>query len=147
MKITICGSILHYPQMVKLKNLLEKENHSVNIPPTEIKNEQGTLISVEDYYLLRQNATENDKWVWDRKKELIKDYFRLIDESDIILVANYEKNGVEGYIGGNTLMEMAVAFNIDKPIYLYNNIPEISYKEEILEMQPIILNGDLNLIQ
>ena len=30
---------------------------------------------------------------------------------------------------------------------MLNDIPEISYKEEILAMQPIIIKGDLNKVK
>jgi len=54
---------------------------------------------------------------------------------------------VQNYIGGNTFLEMAFAHILDKPIYLQNPIPEILYKDEIIAMQPIILNGDLSRIK
>lgn len=64
-----------------------------------------------------------------------------------MVIANYEKRGVEGYIGGNTLMEMGVALYARKPIYLLNPVSsELSYKAEILGMQPILLDGDLHQI-
>ena len=44
-------------------------------------------------------------------------------------------------------MEMGVAFYLHKKIFLLNPIPEISYREEILGMKPIIINGDLSLIK
>ncbi len=62
------------------------------------------------------------------------------------MVCNYPKNDIDGYIGANTLIEMGLAFYLEKPIYLLNPIPEISYKEEILGMKPIVLNGDLEKI-
>jgi len=63
-------------------------------------------------------------------------------------VLNYDKKGVKGYVGGNTLMEIGVAFFLSKPIYLLNDIPEdVSYAEEILGMMPIVINGDLAKIK
>lgn len=38
---------------------------------------------------------------------------------------------------------MAFAHVLDKKIFLLNPIPEIPYKDEIVAMQPIILDGDL----
>src|SRR3990167_4062096 len=66
--------------------------------------------------------------------------------ADAILVCNYDKNGIAGYVGANTLLEMGLAFHLRKPIYLLNAIPEVSYKEEILGMQPIVIDGDLERI-
>ena len=65
---------------------------------------------------------------------------------DAILVANYDKKGVKGYIGGNTLMEMGLAFFLKKKVYLLNEVPELPYKEEILGVKPIILNDNLTKI-
>ena len=56
------------------------------------------------------------------------------------------KDGKKNYIGGNTLMEMGLAFFLKKKIFLLNQIPELSYKEEILGVKPILINGDLNKI-
>ena len=62
-------------------------------------------------------------------------------------MSNYEKRGIAGYIGGNTLIEIGLAFYLKKPIYLMNDVSsELSYKVEILGMRPIVLHGDLNLI-
>jgi hypothetical protein len=41
---------------------------------------------------------------------------------------------------------MGVAFYLNKPIYLLNPVPEISYKEEILAMFPMVVNDDLTKI-
>ena len=74
-----------------------------------------------------------------------KRIFKNQDASDF-LVLNYDKNGVKNYIGGNTLMEMGLAFFLKKKIYLLNQIPKLSYKEEVLGMRPIILGGDFSKI-
>ena len=66
--------------------------------------------------------------------------------ADAILVANCDKKGIKGYVGSNTLMEMGLAFHLDKPIYLLNSMPEMGCKEEILGMQTIILNHKLEKI-
>jgi hypothetical protein len=103
-------------------------------------------ISVKDYYSLRKTTTAVNGWVWDKKEELMRNHFDKIADSDAILVLNYEKNGIPGYIGGNTLLEMGLAFYQRKKIYLLHQIPETAEKEEILAMKPVVLNGDLSLI-
>jgi len=146
MKITICGSIAFQDEVLSVKEKLEKLGHEIEIWPLKLKDEKGQLISAKEYYKIRQRANENEKWVWDRKAELVLEHFEKVARSDAILVANYDKNDVKGYIGGNTLMEMGLAFFLKKKIYLLNQIPELSYKEEILGVRPIILNGDLSKI-
>lgn len=85
-------------------------------------------------------------WIWDRKAEAIRNHFDKVVWSDAILVLNHSKKDISNYIGANTLLEMGLAFHYKKPIYLLNPIPEVSYKEEILGMKPVIINGDLKLI-
>ena len=144
MKITICGSIAFQDEALSIKEKLEKLGHEVKLWPLQLKDERGQLISAKEYYKIRHIATENEKWVWDRKAEAVLKHFDKIAWSDAILVANYDKNNVKGYIGGNTLMEIGLAFFLKKKIYLLNKIPELPYKEEILGVKPIILNGDFS---
>lgn len=146
MKITLCGSIAFYSEMQKIKQQLEEMGHEIKLPPTEVRGKDGQLISVAEYYQIRKNAKDDELWVWDTKAGAIMAHFEKIDWSDAILVLNYEKNGIAGYVGGNTLMEIGVAFFLKKKIYFLNNIPELSYKEELLGMKPTIIDGDLKKI-
>jgi len=148
MKITICGSIAFFREMLEVRDKLEKLGHEVKLPPTEIPGPDGNMISVEEYYRLRKQASKEEKWIWDRKKDAITNHFKKVEWGDVALVLNYDKKGVKGYVGGNTLMEIGVAFFLSKPIYLLNDIPEdVSYAEEILGMMPIVINGDLAKIK
>lgn len=147
MKITICGSVAFQDEVLSVKEKLEKLGHEISLWPLQLKDGEGKLISVKEYYKIRKIAADDEKWVWDRKAEAVLEHFDKVAQSDAILVANYDKNDVKGYIGGNTLMEMGLAFFLKKKIYLLNQIPELSYKEEILGVKPIILNGDLSKIK
>ena len=146
MKITLCGSIAFQKEINSAKEGLEELGHEVKIWPVKLKDGNGNLIPVEEYYKIRKTAANDEKWVWDRKAEAVMEHFEKVAWSDAILVANYDKKGVKGYIGGNTLMEMGLAFYLKKKIYLLNEIPELSYKEEILGVKPIIIFGDLKKI-
>ena len=73
----------------------------------------------------------------------MKNHFDKIEWSEAILVTNYEKNNIKGYIGANTLLEMGLALHLRKKIFLLNPVPKISYKEEILGMKPILINNSL----
>lgn len=74
----------------------------------------------------------------------IKAYYEKIKKYDIVLVVNPEKKGVKGYIGGNTLIEMAFAHVLNKKLFCLYTLSELPYTAEILAMKPIILNGDLS---
>ncbi|MCX6746001.1 MAG: hypothetical protein NTX00_03190 [Candidatus Parcubacteria bacterium] len=152
MVITICTTIKFWPQVLEVKKQLEEMGHEVLIPPHEVKNKQGDLIPVEEYYKLRREMMDKDgqehDWIWQRKKEAINCHFEKVDKADVILVLNYEKNGIDNYIGGNVLLEIGLAFWLGKPIYFMNPIPQtLSYTEELKGMQPIVINGDLTLIK
>lgn len=98
------------------------------------------------------DASHYRTWLQDdkdyhKKTDLMRRHFNEIDKADAILVVNYEKHGRTGYIGGNVLIEMALAFYLKKPIYLLNTPdPECPYLEEILGMGSIVLNKDLRKI-
>jgi hypothetical protein len=147
MKITLCGSIAFYEEMKDIKDKLEALGHEIKLPPHEVADENGVMIPVKEYYAIRKTASEDDSVVWDIKEMAITSHFDKVTWAEAILVTNYDKNDVDGYIGGNTLMEMGVAFYLKKPIYLLKRIPELSYKEEVLGMKPVVLNDDLSLIK
>ena len=146
MKITLCGSIAFYSEMIEIKNKLEKIGHEVKLPPNEIKNGEGKMISVAEYYKIRHTASVSEKWVWDQKARSITEHFDKERWADVILVTNFDKNNIAGYIGGNTLMEMGVAFFLKKKIFLWNAVPVLSYTEEILGMKPIVISADVSKI-
>jgi hypothetical protein len=145
MKITICGSIAFYEEMLQVKTKLENFGHEVKLPPSQIKNQAGDVISVTEYYQIRKSG-KLDNWIWVAKKEAMLNHFAKEEWSDAILVINQEKNGISGYVGANTLIEMGIAMFLKKKIYLLYDIPDMACNEEIRAMQPISLKGDLNLI-
>jgi hypothetical protein len=95
---------------------------------------------VETYKTWYKNPKDYKK-----KASLMREHFKKVVECDAVLVLNYEKNGTQGYIGGNGLMEMALAFHLRRPIYILNPVLESSpLYEEILGVNPVFLNGSLS---
>lgn len=136
MKIIICGSISAADEILDVQKKLQDIGYDVEIP-MGVKLEQ----------LRGRTEVENTEKADDKiKNDLIRGYYNKIKENDIVLVVNPDKRGVKNYIGGNTFIEMAFAHILNKPIYLLNLVPELSYTSEILAMQPIELNGDINKI-
>ena len=76
----------------------------------------------------------------------IRKHYKLITNSDAILVLNYDKKGVKNYVGGNSLMEMGFAHVHNKKVFLLNPAPELSYTDEINAMTDMVVNGDLHKI-
>jgi nucleoside 2-deoxyribosyltransferase len=144
MKIVICGSIDFTPKIKEVANILKGRGHEVDIPITSQRILNGEL-TLEEFKKEKQKSGDG-AFRRKIKDDVIKRYYKIIGESDALVVLNLEKNGVENYIGGNTFLEMGFAYVLGKPIYLYNGIPKASYKEEILAMQPIVINGDISKI-
>ncbi len=145
MKIVVCGSINASDKLIEISDKLIQLGHQTELPfyTQKIKNGEmdlkkfiGDKARNGGDLEFRQTASE----------DLIKRYFRLISQSDAIIVVNVEKNGIADYIGGNTFLEMGYAYALDKSIFLLNNIPNLGYKDEMIAMKPIVLNGDLNRI-
>lgn len=80
--------------------------------------------------------------------DAIREFWRAMQGADAVLVLNFDKNGIENYVGGNTLMEIGFAHVLNQKIFMLNPIPEMPYcKSEIEAVRPIVINGDLSLIK
>jgi hypothetical protein len=146
MKITICGSIAFYDEMLNKKRELEALGHTVLLPPSEVRGATGELIPVGEYYALRKAAGDDVAWIWDNKERAMRDHFVKVATADAVLILNCNKKDIAGYVGANTLLEMGLAFYLNKKIYLLTPIPFMDCREEILGMRPQVINGDINLI-
>lgn len=144
MRITICGSIEFTPKIKEVATVLTEYGHKVNIPLTSQRIINGEL-SLEEFK--KEKLHNGDGAFRKIKDDVIRRYYNNIKNSDAIFVLNIEKNGIPNYIGGNTFLEIGFAHILNKPIYLYNDIPNVSYIDEIKAMQPIIINGDLKKIK
>jgi len=83
-----------------------------------------------------------------KKEENRASFFEKLKTSDALLVLNKSlKDGKEDYISGSSFLEMGFAHALGKKIYLLQGIPEVTYKDEIMAMSPIVLNGNLNDIK
>jgi len=148
MKITICSSVDFTPKIIEVKEILEKMGHQVNIPYFTQKIIDGEMSFAE---FLETKEKNGDILLREAAAiDFIKRYWGFIKDSDAILVLNSTKKGIDNYIGGNTLMEMGFAYGHGKKIFLFNSIPEkserIHYLDEILDMKPVVLEGDLSKI-
>jgi len=68
-----------------------------------------------------------------------------LKKSDAILVLNYIKDNKENYIGANSLMEIGMAFILNKKIFILNPSPEYC-KDELEAIEAQVLNGNLSEI-
>ncbi|MBU1034128.1 hypothetical protein KKI22_04275 [Patescibacteria group bacterium] len=137
MKIVICGSISAAEEIIEVRDKLEKLGHHVEIPEG-VKNE---------FLRGRTEVATSEKANDKIKHDLIRGYYKKIANHDAVLVVNPKKKGIKNYIGGNTFLEMGFAHVLDKKLFVYYQIPTMSYSSEIQAMQPVVLSGDLERIQ
>jgi nucleoside 2-deoxyribosyltransferase len=148
MKITICASVDFTPKIKEIKEILEAKGCAVNIPYVSQMIIDGQM-SFDDF--LKAKEAKGDIGIRQAQEvDMIKRYWDFIKDSDAILVLNLQKKGIDSYIGGSTLMEMGFAYGHNKKIYLFNDIPQrnerMHYVDEIIDMKPIVINGDLDKI-
>ena len=116
--VTICGSMAHQEKFAAVARTLEAAGLRVRVPA--IEENVDWLSFTEDQALAK-------------KKDYMDRHFANIARSRAVLVCNYEKNNEPGYIGANTLMEMAVAYVSGVPIYLLEK-PDGSINSKALEV-------------
>jgi hypothetical protein len=139
MRIAVIGSMKFADDMVKIKKQLDKLGHTAVIP-------LGTESHLKDQEFV-ENLDDNLKWCI--TNEIMRKNFEQIADNDAVLVLNYKRNGIEGYIGISALMEMGVAHYLKKKIFLINHTPDYKnarWAHEVAIMQPTIIKGDLTKI-
>jgi len=136
MKITICGSVKFIEEMKNAKLILERGGHSILLPASAELNQDKSFWN-------RMKSGDITKYA-SMKAERMRGHFDKIKSSEAIIVLNYDKDGKKNYIGINTLMEMAVAFDCGKKIFVLNPVSENDpYYEETVSMSTVCLNGRL----
>jgi hypothetical protein len=135
MNIFITASKSAYPQVKEVMEKLVAAGHKVTPP-------NGFDIAEDEEANRSLSLEEYQQW----KTEMIREDGRIVAANDAILSLNFEKNGQQNYIGGATFLELFKAFDLGKKLYLYNPIPEGMLHDELIGLNPIVLNGDLSLI-
>jgi len=137
MRVGVIGSMHHAEKMLWACNELQKMGHEIAVS----NNTKSFLGMTSEERMKHQQICQEEK-------DAIRDFWRKMQSTDAVLVMNMEKNGIPGYIGGNTLMEIGFAHVLNQKIFLFNPIPDIPfYKAEIQAIGPLVLHGDLALIK
>lgn len=138
MTIAICGSMKFHNQMREVKKTLEEMGHIALVPKSiELMDTIGYVHPTRDEARIQAKI----------QHDFIREHFRKIEQADAILVLNYDKKGIKNYIGGNTFLEIGLAFWLNKKIYLMNPVPQMDYLTEMHAMKPVVLSGNLRKIQ
>lgn len=136
--ITLCSSLSFYKQALAIRNELEKQGFKVRVPFTATIMEK-----TGDYKRSTYKTWYKDPKMFKLKARVMQKHFIEVASADAVLVINLKRKGIEGYIGGNVLMEMGLAFYLKKPIFIWNNVSRSSpFYEEIMGMLPRFLNKD-----
>lgn len=141
--ITICSSASHYRQAIDIAEYLKFLGYAVILPKVANIMKKNNNYDVSFYKTWFSNKNDYKK-----KTQYVKEHFRKIIKSDAVLVTNFEKNKIKGYIGGNVLMELTIAFHYKKPIFIYNNISKrLPIMEEIYALEAKFIDRDLRKIK
>ena len=136
MKIFIVCSKYFYHKISPTKNFLETRGHKIMLPN-----------SFEDPFYEEKMKKLNKNSHIKFKQKMMRLHEPKIKKNDAILVMNLEKNKIPNYIGGGTFMEVVKAWELDKKIFFYNQLPKCSFTDELIGINPIIINRDLSKIK
>jgi hypothetical protein len=136
MKIGVIGSMQYTEQMIEARDKLISMGHD------------AFVTSLATPFIGKSDEEKEEIKIRQKNNmDAIREFWRMMQGADAMLVINLDKHGIKNYIGGNTLMEIGFAHVLDQKIFLLNPIPEIPYyKSEIEAVKPIIINGDYSLI-
>lgn len=151
LRITVCGSMAFARQMEWVASELEDAGHTVEAPVLKFVADGGgdSRVSFGDLLASRGGpaAFPPHHEIWDAKRSAIDEHLKKVRWADAIVVVNGSKNGIGGYIGGNTLLEISEAYGCGTPIFILNPISsDVQVIDEVLGMAPTILDGDLSLL-
>lgn len=138
MTIAVCGSLVFHKEMREVQKQLEMLGHSVFVPKSlDLIEQQGFI----------KSKTVEERLAAEAKYDFIREHFKKIEKADSVLVVNLPHHDIDGYIGGNTFLEVGIAFYLGKRIYFLYGIPKMGYELELAAMHPSVLNGDLSKIE
>ncbi len=115
------------PQMEELAAELHEDGFLVSTPAPDEEGTNWSDLTLEQAVAL--------------KKDFLDAYFEVIRNADAVLIANYPKHGIKGYIGANALMEAACGHALGKPVIFLHEIGEQPCRLEALSISSGILNG------
>ena len=136
--IFLCASMSFYKELVGIEERLEAKGFTVNIPISAQTMKKNNDFEVSHF---------KGVFTYTQKADFIHRNFETIFQSDAILVINNKKNGINGYIGANVLMEIGLAFYLKKKIFIWNSVPEDApYREELLAFGVKVVDQKLERI-
>ena len=136
MKIFIVGSKYNFEKIPTIQKELEEAGHVITVPA-----------GYADPYKELEVQKEGQDAFLEFKTRMLKEQGKRVEANDALLVLNFEKNGQANYIGGATFLEVFKAWELGKKIFFYNPLPIGILHDELVGMNPLVINGDLSLVK
>ena len=136
MKIFIACSKYFYSEIRRVVVILEEMGHEVSYP-----NSYDEPFAEERFREMGEE--EHIEW----KSGMMRKDRENLKPQDAALVLNLEKNGIPNYIGGATFLEVYMAWDLGKKIFFYNQLPDCSFTDELVGINPVVINGELGLVR
>lgn len=137
MKITVGGSMVFAKEQLRVKKQLEQAGHEVLVTDNieNFVNQPAIKQSFKDELKMSQEF------------DIMRSFFKKIEVSDALLICNYPKSGIEGYLGASVLMELGLAHYLNKKIFLLFDVDKAQgYALEVAIINPQVLQGDVSKI-
>jgi len=136
MRIGIIGSMQFTERMTKTRDELIALGHDAYI----------TSLS-EAFIGKTDDEKEQIKIHQKMHMDAIREFWRLMQGGDAVLVLNLDKHGIANYIGANTFLEIGFAHVLGQKIFVMHPLPDLPYiRTELDAMQPRVIDGDLSRI-
>lgn len=121
MKILVSSSMRHADKFAALQESLEAEGHRVAMPQIEKR---------------------------PTKRQYIDEHMSKLLDSDALLLANFDDDRGDGYVGASCFFEAGWAFALKKPIYALNPLDaESPFAEDLMAIGCNVINGDASKIK
>ena len=136
MKIGVAGSMQYAEKLIEACDILRAQGHEVY------------MSKFGDAFIGKTDEEKEKLKLYNKyERDAIREFWKLMQDADALVVANYDKHGIKNYIGGNSFLEMGFAHVLKQKIYLMYPIPDMPYYgTEIIAMKPVVLNGDLSKV-
>ena len=121
MKILVSASMRHADKFAALQELLKAAGYQATMPQTE------------------ERLT---------KRQYIDEHMSRLQDSNALLLANFDDERGDGYIGASCFFEAGWAFALGKPVYALHSIDAKSpFAEDLMAIDCTVINGDMSKIK
>ena len=136
MKIFLVGSKYNFDKIPAIQEKLEQMGHVITVPA-------GYANPLKE---LEMQKTGKEAHV-EFKAMMLREQGKRVEANAALLVLNFDKNGQANYIGGATFLEVFKAWELGKKIFFFNDLPTGMFYDELLGINPLVIQGDLSLIK